>query len=91
MFYDTKGKSETYIKNIDNTMVPKAKSTNNCIQTLQRILVELMTITSWVPRYFVEQELLTVSEQLGSPVFSGTGTAYCFRTAEFPMNEERRI
>jgi hypothetical protein len=32
----------------------------------------------------VEQELLTVSEQLGSPVFSGTGTAYRFRTAGFP-------
>jgi hypothetical protein len=32
----------------------------------------------------MEKELLTVSEQLGSPVFSGTGTAYRFRTAGFP-------
>ena len=31
-----------------------------------------------------EQELLTVSEQLGSPVFNRTGTAYRFRTARFP-------
>jgi hypothetical protein len=31
-----------------------------------------------------EQELHTVSEQLGSPVFNGTGTAYRFRTARFP-------
>jgi hypothetical protein len=32
----------------------------------------------------VEQERLTVSEQLGSPVFNGKGTAYRFRTAGFP-------
>ena len=31
----------------------------------------------------MEQELLTVSEQLGSPVFNRTGTAYRFRTARF--------
>jgi hypothetical protein len=44
----------------------------------------LLFQNSWVPRFLVEQELLTVSEQLGSPVFSGTGTAYRFRTAGFP-------
>ena len=32
----------------------------------------------------MEQERLTVSEQLGSPVFNGKGTAYRFRTAGFP-------
>ena len=41
----------------------------------------------------MEQERLTVSEQLGSPVFSGTGTAYRFKTVGFPrfLVEQERL
>ena len=52
-----------------------------------RFLVEqeLLTVSEqWVLWFLVEQELLTLSEHLGSPVFSGTGTAYRFRTAGVP-------